>query len=426
MPYYRNIGAVPRKRHTQFRQPDGRLYAEELIGQEGFSADSSLLYHRYPPTAIVDAQPYEPPAPARLPNRPLKPRHLRTHALDTVGADAVLGRVPLLANDDVRICYVAADRPSPLYRNATGDECLYLESGSATVQTAFGTLEIGAGDYVIVPTSVIYRVLPGATPEAAGGGASGQGRDPVGDGSRADGEPARLLIVEAMGHIGPPRRYLSARGQFLEHSPYCERDIRGPSAPLLVDGDDVEVYVRHRARPVGPGAGNAAWTRHVYAHHPFDVEGWDGHLYPWALSIHDFEPITGRIHQPPPVHQTFEGPNFVICSFVPRMVDYHPRAIPVPYNHHNVDSDEVLFYTGGNYEARHGSGIDQGSISVHPSGFTHGPQPGAAERAIGVGFFDELAVMIDTFRPLDLCEPALGCEDPEYAWTWSGRHQPDS
>jgi homogentisate 1,2-dioxygenase len=223
--------------------------------------------------------------------------------------------------------------------------------------------------------------------------------------------PLRTLVIEATGHIGPPKRYLSVRGQFLEHAPYCERDVRGPAEPLLVDEGDVDVYVQHRR----------GWTRYTYANHPFDVVGWDGCLYPWAFSIHEFEPITGRVHQPPPVHQTFEGPNFVICSFVPRKVDYHPLSIPVPYNHHNVDSDEMLFYTGGNYEARRGSGIEQGSISLHPGGFTHGPQPGAAERAIGVDYFDELAVMVDTFRPLDLCEPALSVEDAGYAWTWARR-----
>lgn len=386
MPYYRSVGEVPRKRHTQFRQPDGSLYAEELMGQEGFSSDSSLLYHRHLPTAIVAADEYDPPAWTRTANRPLKPRHLRTHKLDSGDADPVLGRQHLLANDDVRISYVVADRPSPLYRNAIGDECLYVESGTARVESTFGTLDVASGDYVLIPTSVIHRIVPTS-------------------------DLVRLLAVEATGHIGPPKRYLSVRGQFLEHSPYCERDVRGPGAPLLVEDSDVEVYVQHRR----------GWTRYVYAHHPFDVVGWDGHLYPWAFSIHDFEPITGRVHQPPPVHQTFQGPNFVICSFVPRKVDYHPLAIPVPYNHHNVDSDEVLFYTGGNYEARRGSGIEQGSISLHPAGFTHGPQPGAAERAIGVDYFDELAVMVDTFRPLDLCEPGLSCEDTGYAWTWAGR-----
>ncbi|GAB2942565.1 homogentisate 1,2-dioxygenase [Micromonospora polyrhachis] len=385
MPYYRSVGEVPRKRHTQFRQPDGSLYAEELMGQEGFSSDSSLLYHRHLPTAIVAAEEFTPPAWSRVPNLPLKPRHLRTHKLDGGTADPVLGRQYLLANDDVRIAYVVADQPSVLYRNTIGDECLYLEAGTARIESTFGVLDAVTGDYVIIPTSVVHRIVP------------------TGD------APVRLLAIEANGHVGPPKRYLSVRGQFLEHSPYCERDVRGPAEPLLVDGTDVEVYVRHRQ----------GWTRHVYANHPFDVVGWDGHLYPWAFSIHDFEPITGRVHQPPPAHQTFQGPNFVICSFVPRKVDYHPLAIPVPYNHHNVDSDEMLFYTGGNYEARRGSGIGQGSISLHPSGFTHGPQPGAVERSIGAEFFDELAVMVDTFRPLDLCEPALACEDTGYAWTWS-------
>ncbi|HEU4347108.1 MAG TPA: homogentisate 1,2-dioxygenase domain-containing protein [Actinoplanes sp.] len=385
MPYYRTVGEIPRKRHTQFRKPDGGLYAEELMGQEGFSSDSSLLYHQNPPTAIAAAEAFDPPPASPSPNHPLKPRHLRTHKLDAGPADAVLGRRQLLANNDVRIGYVIADRPSPYYRDAVGDECLYVESGSARVETTFGVLDVSAGDYVIIPTSVVHRIVP-------------------------DGQ-VRMLTVEATGHIGPPKRYLSVRGQFLEHSPYCERDIRGPAEPLLVEGTDVEVLVRARG----------GWTRHVYARHPFDVVGWDGCQYPWVFSIHDFEPITGRLHQPPPVHQTFQGPNFVICSFVPRKVDYHPLAIPVPYNHHNVDSDEMIFYTGGNYEARRGSGIEQGSISLHPSGFTHGPQPGAVERALGAESFDELAVMVDTFRPLDLCEAALSAEDTAYAWTWN-RH----
>jgi homogentisate 1,2-dioxygenase len=263
-----------------------------------------------------------------------------------------------------------------------------VESGSATVETVFGALDVGPGDYVLLPTSTTHRWVPGS-----------------------DG-PLRTLVVQAGGHIGPPRRYLSSRGQFLESSPYCERDLRGPSAPLVVSGSDVDVLVRHRA-------GTSVLT---YASHPFDVVGWDGCLYPYAFNVSDFEPITGRVHQPPPVHQTFEGPNFVICSFVPRKVDYHPLAVPVPYNHANVDSDEVLFYAAGDYEARRGSGIEQGSISLHPSGFTHGPQPGAVERALGAERFDELAVMVDTFRPLLLAPAGVACEDPGYAWTWSGRH----
>jgi homogentisate 1,2-dioxygenase len=387
MPYYRQVGEIPPKRHTQFRKPDGGLYAEELMGVEGFSSDSALLYHRNLPTAIVDAVTV-PDNRATTPNLPLKPRHYRSQDLKweaPAEVDAVTGRRLLFGNGDVQICFVAATQPSPLYRNAAGDELLYVQTGTATIDTIYGTLTVGDGDYVIIPTSCTYRVVPG--------------------------EDLRLLILEAKGHIGPPRRYLSAKGQFLEHSPYCERDLRGPASPLLVDGTDVPVLVRHRA----------GLTRFTYANHPFDVVGWDGALYPWAFNIRDFEPITGRVHQPPPVHQTFEGPNFVVCSFVPRKVDYHPLSVPVPYNHANVDSDELMFYVGGNYEARKGSGIGLGSLSLHPSGVTHGPQPGAVEASLGAEKFDETAVMVDTFRPLEFGEAAEACEDPKYAWSWARR-----
>jgi homogentisate 1,2-dioxygenase len=392
MPYYRQVGEIPPKRHTQFRQPDGSLYTEELMGVEGFSSDSALLYHQYLPTAIVHSEVYEAPAWSRAANHPLKPRHFRTHKLDAGSGDPITGRQHLLANNDCRISYAVADQPSPLYRNAIGDECVYVESGTARFESIFGAFDIDRGDYVVIPTSTTYRIIP------------------------TSAEPLRTLVVEATGHIGPPKRYLTRKGQFAEHSPYCERDLRGPVEPMLEEGTDIEVLVQHRGTVNG-----TAWTKFTYAHHPFDVVGWDGCLYPYAFNVADFEPITGRVHQPPPVHQTFEGSNFVICSFVPRKVDYHPLSIPVPYNHANVDSDEVLFYCGGNYEARKGSGIGQGSISLHPSGFTHGPQPGSPERSLGVDFFDELAVMVDTFRPLDLCEPALACEDTGYAWSWAGR-----
>jgi len=399
MPYYRAVGEIPRKRHTQFRRPDGGLYAEELIGVEGFSSDSALLYHRNLPTAIVDAQTVAESGRDTAPNLPLKPRHFRTQDLkweDVDTVDAVTGRRRLFANADVSICFVAASAPSPLYRNAFGDELLYVQAGSGVVETIYGALTVGDGDYVALPTSTTYRVVP----ESRSGAGVPQ-------------EPVRLLVLEATGHIGPPRRYLAAKGQFLEHAPYCERDLRGPSSPLLGDPDavDVPVLVRHRA----------GLTRFTYAHHPFDVIGWDGCLYPWAFNIRDFEPITGRVHQPPPVHQTFEGPNFVVCSFCPRKVDYHPLAIPVPYNHANVDSDELMFYVGGNYEARRGSGIGIGSMSLHPSGCTHGPAPGAVEAALGADHFDETAVMIDTFRPLQLGAAAGECEDPRYAWSWALR-----
>ncbi len=395
MAYYRRVGNVPPKRHTQHRTDDGGLYYEELMGEEGFSSDSSLLYHREIPSAIVDSQVWEPPDTTTTPNHPLKPRHLKLHDLFDARAaadtDVVTGRRLVLGNGDVRISYVVAGKDSPLYRNALGDEVVYLESGAATVETVFGVLEATAGDYVIIPTSTTHRWLP------------------------RGGEPLRAYAIEANSHIAPPKRYLSRYGQLLEHAPYCERDLHGPDVPLLAEGTDVEVYVKHHA------GGRIVGTRMVYPTHPFDVVGWDGCLYPYRFSIHDFEPLTGRVHQPPPVHQVFEGHNFVVCNFVPRKVDYHPLAIPVPYYHSNVDSDEVMFYCGGDYSARKGSGIDQGSISVHPGGYSHGPQPGAYERSIGVQSVDELAVMVDTFRPLELGEGGLACEDPGYAWTWSGR-----
>ena len=395
MAHYRSVGDVPRKRHTQHRRPDGGLYYEELMGEEGFSSDSSLLYHRDIPSAIVDARPWTLPDHRTMPNAPLLPRHLRLHGLfpgeSWRDCDAVNGRRLILGNADVRISYAVAGTASPLYRNAVGDECVYVESGTATVETQFGPLAAGQGDYVVLPRATTHRWVP------------------TGD------EPLRLYAIEASGHVAPPKRYLSKYGQLLEHAPYCERDLRTPDAPVRGEGENVEVLVKHRA------SGGLAGTAYVYPQHPFDVVGWDGCLYPYAFNISDFEPITGRVHQPPPVHQVFEGPGFVICNFVPRKVDYHPLAVPVPYYHSNVDSDEVMFYVGGDYEARKGSGIGQGSITLHPGGHTHGPQPGAVERSLGADFFDELAVMVDTFRPLDLGEGASASDDPSYAWSWSGR-----
>ncbi|HSS10834.1 MAG TPA: homogentisate 1,2-dioxygenase, partial [Acidimicrobiales bacterium] len=290
MPYYRAVGQLPKKRHTQLRKPDGTLYAEELMGAEGFSGVSALLYHQEPPTAIVDARIWELPDEHLVANHPLKPRHFKTHKLDAGSADPVTGRQLLLGNADVRLSYAVADRPSPLYRNAIGDECVYVESGRAIVETSFGAVEVGAGDYLVLPRSTTHRWLP------------------------QDEQPLRTLIVEATGHIRPPSRYLSAAGQFLEQAPFCERDLRGPAEPLVVEGVDIEVLVRHRA----------GGTRYVYATHPFDVVGWDGCLYPYVFNIADFEPIVGRVHRPPPVHQTFEGPNFVLCSFCPRPLDFDP------------------------------------------------------------------------------------------------------
>jgi homogentisate 1,2-dioxygenase len=397
MAYYRQVGEVPPKRHTRFRRPDGGLYSEELMGEEGFSSDSSLLYHRGIPSAMVDARPWELPDQTLTPNAPLMPRHLRLHDLfageEHKASDPVTGRVLVLGNADVRISYAVSSQPSPYYRNATGDECVFVEGGTATVETVFGVLEVGPGDYVIVPRATTHRWVP------------------------TGAEPLRTYAIEANSHIAPPKRYLSRYGQLLEHAPYCERDLRGPAGPLLAEGADVEVYVKHR----GDGPGGLAGTIHVTPEHPFDVVGWDGCLYPYAFNVADFEPITGRVHQPPPVHQVFEGTNFVICNFVPRKVDYHPLAVPVPYYHSNVDSDEVMFYVAGDYEARKGSGIGKGSISLHPGGHSHGPQPGAVERSLGVEFFDELAVMVDSFRPLGLGAGGTAVDDGRYAWSWSGR-----
>ena len=389
MSHYRALGRLPRQRHTQMRDEDGHLFREELMGEEGFSSDSSLLYRRGVPSAITDSTVWELPDQSRTPNHPLKPRHLKLHDLET-GTCPVEGRRLVLGNNDVRISYVVTGtEASPLYRNAIGDECVYVESGSGTVETVFGVVPYRTGDYVVIPRATDHRWVPA--------------------------EPSRLYAIEANSHIHPPKRYLSRFGQLLEHAPYCERDLHGPAETHQAEGTDVEVLVKHRT------SAGIVGTRLTYATHPFDVVGWDGCLYPYTFNIEDYMPITGKVHQPPPVHQVFEGWNFVICNFLPRKVDYHELAIPVPYYHSNVDSDEVMVYVGGDYEARKGSGINLGSISLHPGGHAHGPQPSAIEASLGADYFDESAVMVDTFAPLELGEGGLAVEDPAYAWTWAGR-----
>jgi homogentisate 1,2-dioxygenase len=395
MAYYQSRGSIPPKRHTQHRTADGALLFEELMGEEGFFSDSSLLYHHHIPSALVDVRPWVLPDLETVPNEPLRPLHLRLPELfkdaDTATTDVVTGRRLVLGNEDVRISYAVGSAESPLYRNALGDECVYVEAGTAVVETIFGPLHAKQGDYVLIPRATTHRWVP-------------------------DGV-VRAYVIEANSHIVPARRYLSKFGQLLEHAPYCERDLHGPGEPPVVDDTDVEVYIKHR----GSGPSGIAGSIHVSPHHPFDLVGWDGCLYPYTFNVDDFMPITGKVHQPPPAHQVFEGNNFVICNFVPRKVDYHPLSIPVPYYHSNVDSDEVMFYCGGDYEARKGSGIAQGSVSLHPGGHSHGPQPGAYERSIGAEFFDELAVMVDTFRPLRLGEGGRASDDGRYAWSWSGR-----
>ena len=394
MPYYRVTGEVPRKRHIRFHRPDGGLYSEELMGEEGFASDSSLLYHVHPPTAIVKSEGLDLGGSGQtVPNHPLLPRHVRPTRPPAPDC-LVLGPRPRVPTAAVTLSLVSSAAPSSLPRHSSRRLSVYVQHGSARFESVYGALTVGAGDYVVVPRGTIHRWIPAAPGVSA-------------------------LTVEASGHIRPPRRYLSQFGQFLEHAPYSERDLRGPEGPLLAGGEDVPVVVRTRS----------GLTRLTYAHHPFDVVGWDGCLYPYAFNIADFEPVVKRTHAPPPVHQTFEGPNFVICSFCPRPLDFDPAAVPIPYHHHNVDSDEMMFYAGGDYSARKGSGVGAGSITLHPAGFTHGPQPGAVEAAVaglaeGRTTTDETAVMIDTFRPLRLGPAARQAEDPEYPWSWARAARP--
>jgi len=385
MAHYRRVGDVPRKRHTLHRN-DGAVVFEELMGTDGFSGASSLLYHRRSPSALVRIEERSSRPVCWNQNQPLRPHHLRTSELasDEDGRDPVAGRRPLLANDDVEISWVTADASSPLYRDATGDQLVYVQSGDAVLESVFGRLDVTAGDYLVIPRSTTHRWSITA--------------------------PVEMYVVSARGHVSIPARYLNAQGQLVEGAPFSERDQRAPAPePLLVDGEDVPVLVRTR---------NGLST-HVHASHPFDVIGWDGYLYPWAMSIHDFEPIVGRIHQPPPVHQTFTGPGFVVCSFVPRLFDFDPDAVKVPYHHSNVDCDEVLMYSAGNFMSREGSGIGAGSISLHPPGFVHGPQPGSRERSVVATRTEEVAVMVDAFAPLALSADALEVSDPSYPFSWS-------
>ncbi len=384
MPIYHLMGQVPRKRHTVFRRPDGGLYAEELMGHEGFTGTASLLYHIHPPTTVISARRVQPLVWEADTDTSLRHRHFRT-AGATKGGSAVLDRVPLLFNADIGMLYVAPDAvEEPFYRNSQADEVVYLAEGGGELRSPFGVLPVRAGDYVVIHRNITHQWRF----------------------DRNMGAP-KLLVMESRGHIRFPRRYLNDMGQLVEGAPYSERDIRRPAAlephdergefPILVKQYD-------------------AINELVLDHHPFDVVGWDGYFYPWAFNIHDFEPIVGRIHQPPPVHQTFQGDGFVICSFCPRPYDFDPQAMPAPYNHSNVDSDEVLFYASAEFMSR--KGIEYGSITHHPDGLPHGPHPGRAEASIGATHTDELAVMMDSFRPLQVARAAQAFEDPDYHRSW--------
>ena len=385
MAHYRRVGNVPAKRHTDHRIPaSGRRYAEELIGRRGFSGDSSLLYHRHSPSAVRDIRPVddEPAVTSRL-EMPLRPHHLRPARLASETTDPVRGRIVLLRNADVSIAWVVAGADSPLTRSVVGDDLVFVQSGTAVLESVFGALGVGRGDYVVIPSGITHRW--------------------------AEVDRLRALVITTSGAVAVPDRHLTPRGQFLEGAPFCERDLRAPVEPLVREADNVDVLVR--------SVGGASW--HTHAHHPFDVDGWDGCVYPWAFNIADFEPIVGSIHQPPPVHQTFAAPGIVVCSFVPRPFDFHPDAIKVPYHHANVDSDEVIFYADGDFMSRKGSGIGEESISFHPAGFVHGPQPGSVEASLDVDRTEETAVMIDTFRPLEMTDAARSVSDDDYPSSWS-------
>lgn len=389
MPIYHSLGTVPRKRHTVFRKPDGGLYAEELMGHEGFVGTSALLYHTHPPTTVKAARRVKPISWEADEDTSLRHRHFLTARL-VAGGSATMDRTPLLFNADIGMLYVAPDRVDDhFYRNSQADEVVYVVEGSGVLESVFGELPYRDGDYVVIHRNITHRWRHDL---AAG--------------------PTKLLVMESRGHLRWPRRYRNDFGQLLEGAPFCERDIRRPAR--LVPRDEKGEF------PILVKQYDAI-NELVLDHHPFDVVGWDGYFYPWAFSIHDFEPIVGRIHQPPPVHQTFQGDGFVICSFCPRPYDFDPDAIPAPYNHSNVDSDEVLFYASSEFMSR--KGIEYGSITHHPDGLPHGPHPGRYEASVGQKYTNELAVMMDSFRPLHVARAALPIEDVRYHQSWIEQQQ---
>jgi homogentisate 1,2-dioxygenase len=384
MPHYHSLGKIPRKRHTQFRKPDGSLYSEQLFSTEGFSSNSSLLYHTHAPTKILKTEAPVNVAPVAATEHLLKHRSVKGFQV-APEHDYIKSRKTVLFNNDVQLTLAAPRKglgENVFYKNADTDEILFIHEGTGTLKTQYGQLAFEYGDYVVVPRGTIYQI-------------------------EFDREDNRLFIIESFSPVTFPKRYLSKYGQLLENSPYCERDLRLPTDLETIDKQGeflIQVKKKGMLYPI--------W----YGHHPFDVIGWDGCEYPYILSIHDFEPITGRVHQPPPVHQTFDAHNFVVCSFVPRLFDYHPHAIPAPYNHSNIDSDEVLYYVDGDFMSR--KHVERGMITLHPAGIPHGPHPGTVEKSIGAKETKELAVMVDTFHPLILTKEGLGIEDDSYVYSW--------
>ena len=383
MPFYTKSGNIPEKRHIQFRKPDGTLYHEELFSTEGFSNTYSLLYHLYPPTKIKQVGEAYSVEPKVVLSKQLKHRSLKGFKIKPVD-DYLESRKAVLVNSDLHIS-LAAPRKSMtdyFYKNVDADEMIFVHEGTGTLKTMYGDIPFEYGDYVIIPRGTLYQIT-------------------------FNDENNRLLIVESFSPIEFPKRYMNRVGQLMEHSPFCERDIKTPQNLKTYD-EQGDFYFKIKKQGI-------IYPYH-YANHPFDLIGWDGYVYPWAFSIHNFEPITGRVHQPPPVHQTFEAHNFVICSFVPRMYDFHPLAIPASYNHSNIDSDEILYYVDGDFMSR--KSVERGQITLHPGGIPHGPHPGTYEGSIGKKETKELAVMIDPFKPLQLTEEALEIEDTEYYLSW--------
>ena len=383
MPFYQRLGEIPRKRHTQFRKPDGSLYAEELISTLGFSSIYSLVYHCHPPTLVkaID-EPYS-VEPEYVLQRNMRNRSFMTFKTRP-NADYLKSRVVLMGNSDLTMSTAAPTQSTNDYyvKNADADEVIFIHEGSGKLLTLYGEVAFEYGDYLVIPRGTIYQL-------------------------KFDSTENRLMIIESFSPIIPPKRYRNEFGQLLEHSPYCERDIKLPvNLKTHDEKGDFKVMIKKQ---------NYIYP-YTYATHPFDAIGWDGYVYPYAFSIHDYEPITGRLHMPPPIHQTFEGHNFVICSFVPRLYDYHPLSIPAPYNHSNVDSDEVLYYVAGDFMSR--KHVEKGMISLHPKGIPHGPHPGTVEKSIGAKETLELAVMIDPFQPLQLTKAAMEMEDENYWKSW--------
>lgn len=383
MPIYHKLGTLPPKRHIQFRKSDGSLYYEQLFGTIGFAGMSSLLYHVHRPTRIHEILESQDWKPIVAVEKNITPRRLLGFRA-APNDDYLAARTYVLVNRDIYIALAAPRRgfDDYFYKNADADEMIFVHKGTGTLRTFMGNIAFVPGDYLIVPRGMIYQM-------------------------RFESEDNRLLIAESFHPIYTPRRYRNHFGQLLEHSPFCERDYKLPS--------ELETYDRKGEFLIKVKKQD---TLHhvVYQTHPFDVVGWDGYNYPWGFSIYNFEPIVGRVHQPPPVHQTFETDAFVVCSFCPRLYDWHPQAIPAPYNHSNIDSDEMLYYVDGDFMSR--NDVEQGMITLHPAGIPHGPQPGATERSIGKKETNELAVMIDTFKPLMVTQEALAIEDPSYKYSW--------